>query len=1002
MYGGETFIQTGGRITGVHTWGEPTVSIGWKDGATYEMSGSAALVTDGPVSLGRSKAGPQPAAWILKDCASARIGGCLDFADGNTNQVILGGQAKLLVKTVKGLDSDGEYISFTSDYKASQASLTIDSMAGDGFADLVTKGYIRINGTKQADLGRFSIQGTTLSLIPTARMFAVRAVNRGRPPIAGAPFDVDVEVRDAENQRSRLVTDATVVVVVKSGSGTLSANTSMIPAGTDAFQIKGLCYDKAESVTLTATSDGLGYGDSPPFDVVPGEPAQLTFDVQPADSLVAGWPISPALVVAMRDAYGNLVDRDHEITVSSTTASLATDSVVTAKAEHGLAVFRDIKPRAPGANHVLLARSTKLSGTSAVFAVARECIVGPDIDNPRTHDIFRESRLTCIAPQGWLREFLQRQNSGLTGHRKALAYPFDTCLWAGQIPHSGVGADWWPYEQTAYLTDGLLRLGHLLRDDELVGTGRDGVRHVLSHPMAHGRLGHPFFASQWPIAVFFRAIQAEHSATHDQAMLQALRRHYLSFSRVDLARGRNAVNIEGMLWTYGKTGDPALLAQAEKIYLLNQSDMPLGRCALEQKDIEHGVTYMEEAKLPAILYSFTGKKSYLDAALNAFRKLDRDHMLPDGVPSSNELLAGKDPLQSHETCVISDYTWSIGFLLMATGDAAWADRIEKAIFNAGPGCVSKDFRSLQYFSSPNQVIATGSSNHNTYKRGSTWMAYWPCHETECCAGNVHRFMPNYAARMWMRDAAGGLVAALYAPSSITLPINQGRQALTVTENTRYPFAESITFTFQTPVPVKIPFSLRIPGWCDSPSLKINGESFAGRLDKGTFVTLHRCFQDGDVVELHVPMPVKIVPWEDLGLVVERGPLLFAFAVPEKVTRDDGRYANMGGKRSPDPDLFPALDIRPNGPWNYALATRSVTDLRLVVRTSADYPFDPGCSPVLIQAPARKVVGWALEDGCFTPPLPAKGTVDCEDAVETIDLVPYGSTRLRLAVFPEAP
>ena len=47
-------------------------------------------------------------------------------------------------------------------------------------------------------------------------------------------------------------------------------------------------------------------------------------------------------------------------------------------------------------------------------------------------------------------------------------------------------------------------------------------------------------------------------------------------------------------------------------------------------------------------------------------------------------------------CDISDYTWTIGYYLMGTGDVQWADRIEKAIFNAGFGAVTKDFRTMQF------------------------------------------------------------------------------------------------------------------------------------------------------------------------------------------------------------------------------------------------------------------------------------------------------------------
>ena len=116
----------------------------------------------------------------------------------------------------------------------------------------------------------------------------------------------------------------------------------------------------------------------------------------------------------------------------------------------------------------------------------------------------------------------------------------------------------------------------------------------------------------------------------------------------------------------------------------------------------HGVTYCEEMKLPMLLYAYTGEQKYLDAAVRADEKLLRHHLLPDGVPSSNEHLDGNDPLTSHETCDITDYTWSLGYYLMTTGDAVYADAIEKAVFNAGPGAVTKDFKALQYFSSVNQ------------------------------------------------------------------------------------------------------------------------------------------------------------------------------------------------------------------------------------------------------------------------------------------------------------
>lgn len=608
---------------------------------------------------------------------------------------------------------------------------------------------------------------------------------------------------------------------------------------------------------------------------------------------------------------------------------------------------------------------------------------------------FTETAINAVSPRGWLQEFLQRQRTGLTGHPEVMSYPYNSLLWAGDIRREDEqhGANWWRYEQTAYYSDGLLRLGYLLNDDKMIRKARAGIAYTLSHVQPNGRLGPTTFTSQWPVAVYFRVLQAEYLVTGNEKIIDALHKHYLSYTPEELGNfKRNIVNIEGALWTYHQTGDPALLELAEKAWELGGFELNKQRILGKDKDSLHGVTYMEMAKLPVILYACSGKKEYLDLALRAMQKLHHDHLLPDGVPSSNEFLAGKDPLQSHETCDITDYTWTLGYFLMTTGDASWADRIERAVFNAGPGAVSKDFKNLQYFSSVNQVIATGNSNHNRFAHGSTWMAYWPCHETECCAGNVHRFMPNYAARMWMKDNRGGIVAALYGPSTYRYNTN-----CTVTESTDYPFGEEISFVFNMRSSEKINFSFRIPGWCANPALTINNKTYTGPLTPGTFVTLTRNFTNGDKITVHLPMKAALQHWQENGAFVEAGPLLFTYPVPEKVTIDKAAYPNLGNKRSTDP-AFPALDIQPAGNWNYALNTVQ-KDLRLIKKKTTGYPFDPSFVPIKIQVQAHTLGNWKLVEGRYTPPLPATGAPASSVKDTTLTLVPYGSTRLRLTVFP---
>lgn len=615
---------------------------------------------------------------------------------------------------------------------------------------------------------------------------------------------------------------------------------------------------------------------------------------------------------------------------------------------------------------------------------------------------FSEQPITNITARGWLAEFLRRQQSGLTGRPDVLSYPYNGSLWAGTIERVGEhGDNWWRYEQTAYYSDGLLRLGYLLKDTAFINKVRAGIDHTLAHPQTNGRLGSAQFGSQWPIAVYFRVLQAEYLATGDKRIVEALQAHYLSYTPEQLGKEpgkfrRAIMNIEGVLWTYGLTKDAALLKLAEDAWNLGGFELNQQKCLSPDTIVMHGVTYMEMAKLPAILYSYTGKKEYLDAAINAFAKLDRDHMLPDGIPSSNEFLAGKDPIKSHETCDITDYTWSAGYMLMITGQAMYADRIEKAIFNAAPGAISKDFKNLQYFSSVNQVIATGNCNTNKLAHGSTWMAYWPCHETECCAGNVHRFMPNYVTRMWMRDKEGGAVAALYGPSVEHLQVNN--KAVTITETTEYPFSESIVFTFDMPMPVTMPFTFRVPAWCSGAMVSINGKAYNRVGKAGSFTTIKRTFRKGDKIVLQLPMEAKLIPWNNQAVTVERGPLLYAYPVPEQVTIDTATYSNLNGKRSNDPN-FPALSITPAGHWNYTLAAQNNQSLHVVKKATTGYPLDANNAPVVIQIPARQLPGWQLLENRYTPALPLPGQYTPATAIENITLVPYGCTRLRVAAFP---
>ena len=622
---------------------------------------------------------------------------------------------------------------------------------------------------------------------------------------------------------------------------------------------------------------------------------------------------------------------------------------------------------------------------------------------------YQTGQATDIHPRGWLQTMMQRQHDGLTGHPEALSYPYNSCLWAGEISRAdeSYGANWWRYEQTAYYTEGLLKLGYEIGADEIVAKAMEGIEYTLTHPDENGVLGNSTLVGiTWPMSVFFRVLQAKYEHDGDERIPAALERHYLNFIPNDLASGivggRNIMSIEGILWTYGKTGNAKLLQLAEDAWAI-QDRFAVDETAIMSAEpfYMHAVTFSEMLKLPLLLYAYTGNQHYLDLAMTAVRKVERESMLPDGVPSSAEFLYGNSIGTSHETCVIVDYAWTLSHFLQVTGQAEWADKIEQAVYNAGMGAITKDFRSLQYFSSVNQFIATGSSNHNIYKHGSTWMAYRPTHETECCSGNVNRMLPNFVSRMWMTDSEGGAVAAIYGPSEATFTTDNG--AVTITCETDYPFGETLTFTVSGTEGATLPLTLRIPAWCSNAAVAVNGSPIDLTLTAGTFVRLSHAVKSGDVVTLMLPMTIEKKVLEGQGICFQRGPLLYAYAIPQQMTEDTEEYANMHGKKPENPD-FKCWNITPTGAFNYAFADDGQAisvNYPAIEEIGGTIPFDLNYTPVTLRIPVKQI-DWSLVDDRYTPALPEQGKLTLlSDETQFIDLVPYGCTELRLTVFPDA-
>jgi uncharacterized protein len=300
---------------------------------------------------------------------------------------------------------------------------------------------------------------------------------------------------------------------------------------------------------------------------------------------------------------------------------------------------------------------------------------------------------------------------------------------------------------------------------------------------------------------------------------------------------------------YFATGEQRYLELAQRV--LQQANeqrelalLPRALAGVDAAGIATGKAYQLEWNLVGLakLHKATGNPDYRRAVDHLWRSIRDHHLTLGGGPWGGVAHRSREvfnppgvfsPYGYVETCSTLSWIQLNRELLALTGEAIYAEEIERSAYNDLLGAQAPDGEDWCYYVFPN-----GRRVHTTYWR--------------CCKSSGAMALEELAALACTFDGKSDIAIHIYGPCEARFTL-AGAGEVCIAQHTAYPYPGDIRLRISVERTARFALKLRIPTWADGATLAIGDEDAGVAAVPGQYASIEREWHDGDEIVARFPM-----------------------------------------------------------------------------------------------------------------------------------------------------